>query len=321
MTKFIGRRGVLGLAKESVRGTVVGTPTFWIPRITMSYDDHAEGARESEGMGKIADSDAWYVTQQMASGDIEFQPDDRILGLFLTSLLGASPVKSGSNPYTYTYTLSQSNQHQSLSLLYQDPDYTKAYPLGVCGSLKFTVRQNAIVTCTASFMSRVGRDWTTQTADFTGLGSKFLHQHLVFKIAANTAGLAAASAISLKSLEFTINANTMFDSVLGTVEPEDVLNQQFSVEGTIELLKQDESYRRLMLDGTYKAVQLSFINGTSSQLNIQMPRVDFSAWEQDRNLDNPVSQKINFKANYDAANAAEIISTLTLVNTLNSTNY
>lgn len=321
MSKHVGRRGVLGLAKESSRGTIVGVPTFWIPRTTISFDDKAETARENEGMGKIADSDASYVTQVKAEGAVEFQPDDRILGLFLTSLIGASPSVAGSNPYTYTYTLANTNQHQSISIIYQDPDITKAFGLGVVDSLKFTVDMNSIVTCEATFKSRVGKNWTTQTANFTALGSKFLHQHLVFKTAAAVGSLAAASAISLKKLELTISANTMFDEVLGTVEPEDVLNQGFSVEGSFELLKQDETYRDLMLSTAYKSMGISFVNGTTSQLNFQFPRVDFEAWEQDRKLDEIVSQKINFKANYDAANALDIISTLTLVNTLAAASY
>lgn len=322
MTKHVGRRGVLGLVKEATRGTYIIAPTFWIPRATISFDDKTDTARETEGLGKIADSDASYVVSRFAEGDIEFEADDRILGLFLTSLIGASPVKSGANPYTYTYTLSQSNQHQSLSILYQDPDITKVFPLGVVDSLKFTVNQSAIVSCTATFKSKSGRTVATQTPDFTGLGSKFLEQHLIFKTAANVAGLAAASAISLKSLEFTISANAMFDNVLGTVEPEDILNQQFSVEGSFELLKQDETYRNLMLDTTYKSLGISFVGDTAanSQLNFQLPRVDFFEWEQDRTLNQIVSQKINFKANYDAANALDVISTLTLINTLNSTN-
>lgn len=321
MTKFVGRRGALGLAKESVRGTMVGTPTFWIPRVTISYDDHIESAVEPEGLGKIADSDATFVTQTNASGDIEFQPDDRILGLFLSSLLGASPSVAGSNPYTYTYTLANTNQHQSLSVIYQDPDITKAYPLGIVDSLKFTVDQNSIVSATATLKSRVGRDWTTQTANFTALGSKFLHQHLQFKTASAVGGIAAASEVPLKKLEFTISANADFDSVLGTVEPVDILNQQFTVTGQIELLKQDETYRRLMLDGTSKALGISFVNGASSQLNLQFPKVAFTEWEQDRTLDNIVSQKINFKAHYDAVNALDIISTCTLINTLAAASF
>lgn len=321
MSKHVGRRGVLGLVKEASRGTLIGTPTFWIPRTIITFDDKIVGARESEGLGKIADSDSWYVTQQMASGDFEFEVDDRILGLLLTSLIGASPSVGGSNPYTYTYTLFQSNQHQSLSILYQDPDITKVFPLGVVDSLQFTVDQNAIVKCKATFMSRVGRDWTTQTANFTTLGSKFLHQHLVFKTAAAVGSLAAAPAISLKKLDFTIKANTVFDTVLGTVEPEDILNQQFGVTGTIDLLQQDQTYRRYLLDNTYKSMGISFVNGANSQLNFQFPRVDFSSWQQDRTLDKIVSQQVNFTANYDAVNALDIISTLTLINTLAAASY
>lgn len=322
MSKHVGRRGSLGLVKEASRGTAITTPTFWIPRVTISFDDKVDTARESEGLGKIADSDANYVVNRYAEGDVEFQADDRILGLFLTSLIGASPSKSGSNPYTYTYTLANTNQHQSLSVVYQDPDIAKVFALGVVDSLKFVVDQSAIVTCTATFKSKFGRNIATQSADFTALGSKFLEQHLQFKLAAAVGSLAAASAISLKKLEFTISANAMFDNVLGTVEPEDILNQQFSVEGSFELLKQDDVYRNYMLDGSYKALGISFVGdaAANSQLNFQFPRVDFTQWEQDRKLDEIVSQKINFKANYDAANALDIISTLTLVNTLNSTN-
>lgn len=321
MTKFVGRRATIGLAKESSRGTPVGTPTFWIPRSTVSHNDKTTTAREEEGLGKIADSDANFITQKNGTGEIEWQIDDRTIGIILTSLLGASPSKAGSNPYTYTYTLSNSNQHQSLTLIHQDPDVTKAFPLTVVSSLSIVVEQNGIVTGTVGFMSRVGRDWTAQTADFTTLGSKFLHQHLVFKLAANIGALAASSAISLKRLELNIESNGTFDSVLGTVEPEDVLNHQFSVSGSISLAKQDETYRNLMLNGTYRAMDITFLNSASSSLQFQFPRVDFTEWEPDYTLNELASQQINFKGNYDAANALDIISTCILVNSLNTTNY
>jgi hypothetical protein len=321
MSKFVGRRGTFGAAKEASRGVAVGTPTFWIPRGTVSFDDKIEGQRQDLGVGRIADSDAWFVTQKMGSGEVETDLEDRTIGIILTSLLGASPVKTGANPYTYTYTLSQSNQHQSLSLLYQDPDYTEVYPLAVVNSLNIVIEQNAIVKATISFMSRVGRSWTTQTADFTALGLKFLHQHLVFKLADTVGALGAATAINLKRLELTIESNAQFDSVLGTVEPEDILNHQYSVSGSLQLSKQDETYRGYMLGNTYKAMDISLIRSTSSSLQFQLPRVDFSEWEQDRSLNEIVSQEIQFKGNYDLANALDIISTCVLVNNLNTSNY
>ncbi len=322
MSKHVGRLGQLLIAKESVRGTGTITNGFWIPRSTISFEDKVETARESEGVGKLADSDANFVTQKMASGEFESNLDDKLVGIILTGLMGASPVTTGANPYTHTYTLSNSNQHQSLSVLYQDPDYAELYSLGVIDSLKISVEQNGIVQFTVGILSRVGRTFTRQTATFNTLGNKFLHQHLVFKLAASTGTLAAASAISLKKLELNFTKSAAHDVVLGTVEPEDVLASNFAVEGSIELLKQDETYRNLMLDGTYKAMGVSFVRSSvNSSLAMQFPRVDFTEWEQDRGLDNIVSQTIQFKANYDAANAADIISSCILINTYAGTGY
>ena len=67
MTKFIGRRGTLGIAIESSRGTPVN-PTYWLPYVTMSFKDSTVTAREDQGLGNIADSDSLYVTMRMAEG-------------------------------------------------------------------------------------------------------------------------------------------------------------------------------------------------------------------------------------------------------------
>ena len=116
MSKHVGRRGVLGVAKEASRGTIVGTPTFWIPRSTISFDDKIEQAREEEAMGRIADSDAAFVTQKMADGEFESNLDDKTVGIILTSLLGASPTTTGAPTYAHTYAQSNTNQHESLSI-------------------------------------------------------------------------------------------------------------------------------------------------------------------------------------------------------------
>lgn len=321
MSKWVGRRGAFGVAKEASRGVGL-TPTFWIPRSTSSFADHVNTAREEEGLGKIADSDSNFVVGQFGEGEIETNLDDKILGPILTSLLGASPVTTGANPYTHTYTLSNSNQHQSLAVAWVDPDYNKMFTMAVVDSLKMVIEPNALVQFTVGLKSRVGEDWGTLTTNFTGQGQKFLHQHLIFKLASSVAGLAAASAISLKRLELTISANAMHDWVIGTVEPEDVLNQQFSVEGSLELNKTDDTYRALMLAGTYNAMDISLTRvAASSNLQLQFPRVDFTEWEPDYSLNEIASQKINFKCNYDMANAADIISTCVLKNTFAGTGY
>lgn len=317
MTKFAGRRGSLALAIEDTRGVppTSASDYFWVPFATMSFKDTVEEAREEQGLGKIADGDSKFVVMKMGEGEVEAQLYDKALGVVLTGVFGAIPTPSGGNPYTHTYTLANTNQHQSVSLYWSDPDRSDMYKLGMVDSFQISVEPSGIVNYTVGFKSKTADEWTAKTPVFTSLGSKFLHQHLQVKLAANIGALSAATPISLKNLEFTVNKNTMFDSVMGTVEPEDVLNQQISVEGTMELNLESDTYRDYMLDGTYRAMEIVLNGGTSSILTIQMPRVDFSEWEPDYSLNEIAKQSINFKANYDATNALDIISTCTLVNT------
>lgn len=313
MTKFVGRRGSLGVAFEATRGTPV-VPAYWIPFVTLSFADKIESAREDQGMGNIADSDSFYVTMRMAEGELEAQIYDSGLGYILGSLLGAVPVTTGSNPYTHTYTLSQSNQAKSLTLYWSDPDRSYIFPLAVVDSFKMSVEPSGIVNFTVGFKSKTARNWASQTPVYTALGSKFLHQHLQVKLADAVGNLAAATAISLKSLELNIMRNTIFDSVLGTIEPEDILSQPISIEGSLSLNLEDDTYRNYMLQNTYRAMDITLLRSSSSSLQFQFPRVDFSEWERDLALNEIVKQNINFKANYDAANGLQIVSTAILIN-------
>lgn len=315
MTKFVGRRGKLALAIESSRGVPPAAASFfWVPDSTMSFKDTVEEAREEQGQGVIADSDSKYVTMKMGEGDIEAQLYDKALGVVLAGVLGASPSTGGSNPYTHTYTMSNSNQGKSLSIYWQDPDRSDMYPLGMVNTFQVSVEPSGIVGYTIGFMSKTAREWSSLTSDYTALGSKFLHQHVQVRIADTIAGLSAATAISLKNLELNINRNTVYDSVMGTVEPEDILNQQLSVEGSLNLNLEDDTYRDYMLNGSYKAVEIKLLRSSSSSLTFQFPRVDFSEWEPDYTLNEIAKQTINFKANYDQANALDIISSAILIN-------
>lgn len=315
MTKFVGRRGQLGVAFEVTRGTPVA-PAYWIPDAKLSFHDMTETAAEDQGFGNIADQDSFYVTLTKGEGDVDAQLYDAGLGYILGSLLGAKPVTTGSNPYTHTFTMSQTNQAATLSLFWKDPDRSYIFPFAVVDSFKVSVKPLGLVEYTIGFKSKSARDgWAAQTPVYTSVGSKFLHQHLVFKLASAVGSLTAATNISLKELNLTISRNVIHDVVMGTVEPEDVLSQQISVEGDITLNLQDDVYRNYMMAGTYKSMEINLLNGANSSLDLRFPRVGFTQWEPDYTLNEIAKQKIQFKANYDSANALDIISTSVLINT------
>ncbi len=314
MTKFVSRRGSLGIGIEATRFTAVA-PTYWLPWAVLDFHDSIEGAREDQGMGNIADSDSFYVTFKKGEGSIDSQLYDQALGYILTSLIGAVPVTTGSGTYTHTFTLSQSNQPKTLSLYWTDPDRSYMFKGATVDSFKMTVSQNAIVAYTIGFKSHSSSTWTAQTPNFTTLGSKFLQQHAQFKVADTVGNLGAASETQIKNLELTISRNTIYDNPLGTVEVNDILAQDISVEGTVELNLTDDTWRDYFLGNTYRAMDITLNGGATSSLQFRFPRVDFNEWTPDYSLKEIAKQSLNFKANYDAANALDIISTCVLINT------
>lgn len=317
MTKFVSRRGTLGVAFEVTRGTPV-VPAMWIPWAKMGFHDMIESAAEDQGFGNIADQDSFYVTLTKGEGEVDAQLYDQAIPYFLGSLLGAVPVTTGSNPYTHTFTLSQTNTAKTLSLYWTDPDRDYMFPFAVVDTFKISIKPMGIVDYTIGFKSKDAANWTHQTPSFTTLGSKFLHQHLVFKLATSVAGLTAASNISLKELNLTISRDVIHDTVMGTSEPEDVLSQSISVEGDVTLNLQDDTYRNFMLANTYRSMEINLLNGANSSLDLRFPRVSFFDWEPDYTLNEIAKQKFNFKANYDSANALDIISTAVVINTKTS---
>ena len=315
MTKFVGRRGTLGIAVESSRGTP-RVPVYWMPNVLMSFKETVVTAREDQGMGNIADSDSVYVTMKMGEGEVESELYDNALGFILTSILGALPSTGGS--FTHTYTLSQTNQQASLSLFWQDPDRSTLFPMAVVESVQMSVEATGKISWTVAFKSRKGRAWARQTPDYTAVGQKFLHQNVRFKLASNVAGLGASTPLSLKSLNLAINRNTIFDNNMGTVEPDDVLGQQLSIEGSINLNLEDDTIKGYMLDNTYRALEIDLIGSATSSLSMVFPRVDFTEFEPDFTLNEIAKQTVQIKANYDKANALDIISSCVLVNSFTS---
>jgi len=314
--KFVSRRAEVGVAKESTRGTPVN-PTHWIPWSSASLIDVITKARETSGMGRLEGSDSSYIVNKSGEGDIEAEVRDAYLGLIFTSLAGASPSSTGSTNYVHTYTLQQDNMHQSLSFLVQTPSDTgvaRMFPNAVVDKWALKIEPGNIVTNTISIKSVDGRDWTRQTASYTSLGEKYLPQHLSLKVATDIAGLAAASKISVKALELTIEKNAETDNVLGTLSPEDVNNKELKVSGSLTLNFEDQTWLDYMLAGSYKAMEIKLTQGSNNYFTFQMPRVDFEGWKSDLALSEIAKQSLDFTANYDAANALAVISTWTLAN-------
>ncbi len=322
MSKYIGRLIELGIARESTRGAGA-TPRYHIPRVAFTFDDKIIQARSVGALGKLADSEEAFVTTQYGQGDLEGEIRSKSFGMFLYAMLGGytAPGAALDSAYVHPFTISQSNLHQSLSFVVVDSNTTESYKLVMLDSLEITSELDEVVKYSASFMSKKGND-SSETIPSVVDEFKFTKKHLRLRIADSISSLSSAAAISIKSITLTIAKNVVLDDVLGTAEPEDILNRQLSVEGSITLTYDDETYKNYMRDGTNRAVEIAFINTdsvigggtTNPSLKIQLPKVDFFDWEPDNTLDDIVTQTFSFKASRNIPNNQDIIHLCELVN-------
>ena len=319
--KFIGRRVNVGIGKETVRGTAATSATFTVPKTNYDFDDKANKANSAESFSHIAGGGSQsIVTGRFSEGALEGELNTNSFGLLVLASLGASTVAAYStSAYKHTFTLDNTNQHTSLTVFTKDPIGDVAFKGCMVDTLEIDVAQNEIVKYNVGLKGRKGNDWSwtaTYAADY-----KFVGRDLTFKVAASTATLAAATAISVKELKLTINKNADYDWVLGTLEPEDVLNKQFTVEGTITLNYEDRTWRNYMLDGSTKALGIMLTNtrdtiGSAGNpaFYIEFPVVEFSEWESKRDNDAVAGQTIKFSALYDIS-TSKLISDCYLQNT------
>lgn len=313
----------MGIGKEGTRG--VGVPaTFWLPKSNFTFQDRKEDAISEAEYGGIWGYGAnGYVVSRYGEGDIEAELSANSFGLILLATLGtttpAGPVDSA---YTHTFTLQNDNAHDSLSIHVSDPNQDKHYELAMIDSLKIDVSLKDIVKFTATFLSK-GSMTSSSTPAYVA-DYKFTHKYFTLKLASDTSGLNAATALSVLGFSITFEKNAELNQVLGTIQPEDIHNKRFNIKGEFTLKYTDETYKDLALAGTTRALRFDLTNtdnligaATCPQFRLDLSKVYLDGWEADRPLDDINVQKLTFVALYDLGNS-NVINSCYLVNSVAS---
>jgi len=322
-SKFIGRKVNVGIGKESVRGTAV-VSDFFLPHVELTLDEKITQAIDESTVGVIEDTVDAKITERRMEASLRGIIQDQSFGLILLSTLGqvASSVddpEAGVN--THTFSVLQTAQHPSLTIVEKSPDVDKAYPLAMIETLALTIELNQFIMFTAGFRSKKGES-ASSTAVFTE-ENKFIPQHAVFKVATDLAGLDAAAAVKLRTLNLTITKNLEDDRNFGDVDPTDILNKQMIIEGSIELLFEDSTFEDLVTGDTKQAMRIELTNtdvtiGSSSnpKITFDFAKVKFSEIARNMASNDLVAQTLTFKGFYSLADAKSI--EIVLINTQTS---
>ena len=108
--------------------------------------------------------------------------------------------------------------------------------------------------------------------------------------------------------------------MLGTVQPEDILNKLFTISGDLELNYEDRTWANYMLDGSYRALRLDLVNTdvtigtTNPAFRLDLSKVDFEGWEPEYGMDDIAKQKITFIALFDLGGNGNLINDCYVVN-------
>lgn len=319
MSLFTGRLVEVGIGKETSRGTGVAA-SYWMPKTAISFDDKVSKALTSGSYGFVSDAPfTGQVVGKWAEGDIEGELNANSFGLILLALCGTESYSLAETGVgQHDYSIQNDVQSDSLTIHISDPIGAVKFRMAMVNSLTLDVALGEFVKYTANFISKFHQDEAAQTATYQ-VDYRFTHPNLTFKVAANVGGIAAATAISVKSLSLTIDKNVERQDVLGTIEPEDILNKGFRITGSIELRYEDRTWRDYMLNGNVKAMQVlltgsQLIGATQyAKLDMQFDKVHFFEWEPSRDLGDIASQKINFEVMFNLS-ATRLWGTFQLLN-------
>jgi hypothetical protein len=323
MSKFIGRLADIGIAKEAVRGTAETSATFYLPKTSLTYDDGVEQVVDESSVGVIEDSADASVVGKFGAGEIEGLIGDKSFGLLLLAALGTVSTSGPSQTtvYTHTFSVQEDAQHDSLTLFLDDPNQDYKYALGMIESLEIDATIGQFAKFMAAFRSKVGAT-ATLSPSYTA-ENKFLPQHGSLSYASTLSGLSSPTTVNVRSVKLKIEKNVEDDRKLGSLDAVDILNKQFAVEGSFELVFDANTFKTEMLADTAKAIRLRLTNsdvtiGTNlnPQITIDLAKVKFSNFEKSYSNDDIVVAAVDFKAFYSISDSKMI--TVELINTQSS---
>lgn len=311
---MIGRQVAVGIGREATRGTADAID-YWLPWMEATIETRIERALNESSIARIEDSDGADIVSKWGEGTIKGKMKDESFGLLLLSLFGAdTPSLVEAGVYDHLYSVDQTVQHDSLTIAVKDSNLDECYPNAVIDNIKLDAELGNYVMMEAAFMSKP--DESDSNTVSISAERDFVPQMCEFKHASAQAGLDGASAVSIRNFSMEIQSNVMREDVLGSVSPNDILNQQFIVEGSVTLIHNGTTFEDLQNNDTYQALRFDITHtdtigaASNPRLRIDLYRAKIFDYERSLSQNEIIEESFSFKAYYSIADSKMIDLTL-----------
>ena len=326
MSIFIGRKFNIGMGKESARGTGVAA-TYWFPVMDFSVEDKISVVVDGSSRGIIEDAISEDITQKYSLATLGGRITDQSFGLILMAALGTdTPGAVESGVKDHVFTLLESAQHPSMTIVASEPNASGAsslsYSLSMLESLEINFAVGSWATYKAQFRGNANAAASSTPAFITE--NAFNPQYCVAKFASSYSGLAAASAVNVRSAKITFSKNVEDDQTIGNLAAVDRYNKQFQIEGEMVLVYNTRTYIDTdMLADLVQSIRLIATNtgitiGAASNptLTIDLARCKITEVARTNKVNDVMLQTIKFKAFYSITDS--LMTSITLRNTVTS---
>lgn len=324
MTYILGESVNVGVGVENTRGTGVA-PQIWIPGRTPSgINIVMDKTLVKETRRTRITSEGSEAVMKRAEGDLEFNVRNNSIGYLIKSLLGtveSAPASGESAVYEHEFTIDKDDpQNPSLTVALSQPnqqDYE--YPLMVVSSLELRTPVDDLVNATVNMIAQKESEHADYTVEFPENDYYFRNYEVTIKIADTLAGLDAADAMKVKEFTLSIANNARPNQNIGDLNPDDVIGLLVEITGSMTLDYVDKDMHDIYEAGTYKAMRIEMVRddvtigyAENPRMTIDLAKVSFESYENDRPIDDIVMENIGFQAHYDVDDVEPI--TVTLIN-------
>lgn len=300
----IGRRVSIGLGIEdpAAPGTVVA-PQNWFKQLSADFHRKVTTIQNTSAIGRIEKVNDSQVVAEWAEGKLEGKVMDLSTGYLLTNMMGLAVTTTNAdasgNVKDHTFDVANANVAQTLTIARKDPITDRRHGLATFSDLELDVVSGDWAKWSGSLMALFGN--TASDTPAYAVENEFTSKHVTVKVAANVAGLGAATAIPVKSLKLKLQRKVTPYYPFGVIDPSAFNTGAWEASGEFVLRYTDTTYELVHYANTAQALLIQLKNtdvtiGTAANpcLAFTAPQARLNDWTPSNGLDDIVEQTVSF---------------------------